>query len=237
MRRVIDTVPRRFSWRQLLLEPVFLLTNLFFFTWFWIAKRTCNVRVTVPPVSSDERLLLYCWHKHAWIVFGTLSRLQLPESAWVCHDGFLSMMAQRTGLWSGAQVVRFALRDPTRPSAQIVNAMRANSLHLGIATDSGGPYGKVKPGLISMARELDARLVPIAMHVARVPRLGKVMRHELPVPFMGVTVEVGAPLPKNADLAQAQDALELLEAEVAQAVEGRKASAARSAARAADDNL
>jgi hypothetical protein len=98
---------------------------------------------------------------------------------------------------------------------------------IGIALDTGGPYGRVDPALPRLAERCGARLVPLVALTSRAVRFWSEPRLRLPLPHTaltlaaGETVEGGGP---NA-LGDVQASLDRADAEARrQLASGRPAS-------------
>lgn len=74
--------------------------------------------------------------------------------------------------------------------------------------DSGGPYGRMKPGILEVARASNARLVPFLVTAAPALTLGKKLQHVIPLPACRLDVRRAPPLPGNATVEDCQRALD-----------------------------
>ena len=76
--------------------------------------------------------------------------------------------------------------------------------------DSGGPYGKMKPGILEVARACGAALVPFQVTASPSVVLGKKLRHVMPVPYCRIDVRRGELLDGDATVDECQRALDAL---------------------------
>lgn len=92
--------------------------------------------------------------------------------------------------------IRYFLFDPhskIQPFSQIAEFFKKNpDKRLALATDSGGPYGKVKKSLLNLALETQRSLVGIG---ASFSKEIKIFSHRLPVPGARLRFRVLLPIP------------------------------------------
>jgi len=199
---------------QRLTRPAFWLTNALFLSALSPVFLTARVRWRERPSFSDDRpALWFCWHRYGWVayfVFGALPEGLRPTA--VAHDGLLSRLNHIAGAWLGYPTLIFSRRAEAAPRHQIIDFVRREGGHLMLLPDSGGPYGVVKPGIVEIARELDARLQPFAIRTRGAIRVGRVQRHVCALPFAALDVVCGPPIDgRTATVAVCQRALENLE--------------------------
>lgn len=93
-------------------------------------------------------------------------------------------------------------------------AFAACMLHLALAADSGGPYGRVKKGLLDIAQASGSLLVPLIFRGHRVVRLRRPVTHYVPLPFCSLVVHDGEPLDaQRIGITECQEAMDRLERE------------------------
>jgi hypothetical protein len=182
--------------------PLVLLSNGLFFLGFLPVLATSSVRwpPLVARLQADLerrwRPILYMgWHAYSWcayLVFRELPAALRPTS--IAHDGVASRFNSRCGSWLGLDTLVYQRHAPVPPRQQIVDYALERRRHLVLFPDSGGPYRVLKPGIVSIARALDARVVPFAIRSRRAVRIGRRMRHLLPLPTARLELLCGDPL-------------------------------------------
>jgi len=183
---------------------------------------TATVRWPRPPSPLLERaategrpLIYYTWHAYTWLsvtAFRGLPDWAVP--AILAHDGWRSRANQRAYTWFGFPVWVYGQHSSTRPRKQIADALLNLGGNLALAADSGGPYGRVKDGLLDIAKASNALLVPLTFRGRRLVRLHRPVTHYVPLPFCSLVVHDGEPLEaRQVSIADCQAALDRLEEE------------------------
>ena len=193
------TAPR--SWLHRLTEPLFVLSNVVFSAALYPVTLTTRVRWSPSPAGLAEYLksrwrplIYYSWHGNSWpsfIAFRSLPRALRPTA--VAHDGAVSRVNARSGAWTGIDMLIFQRHAVASPREQIVAYVEKNRRHLMLFPDSGGPYRRLKPGMLEIASELDAALVPFMVRARPEITLGRTMRHLLPLPFGDLELRYATP--------------------------------------------
>ena len=76
----------------------------------------------------------------------------------------------------------------------------------------GGPYGRVKEGLLDIAQATGALLVPVTIRGRRIVRLNRPITHYVPLPFCSLVVHNGEPLDaQRLSTMQCQETIDRLE--------------------------
>lgn len=218
-------VPFEAPWYRPLLQPLVFATNVALTAWIYLCWRTARVRwspsleVLARRTEGGGRpIIYYSWHAYEPLML--LVFRDVPEqfvATVIGHDGLLSRMLQLTGAWFGYDLWIYRRKSPIRPTEQIIDMLRARRCNIGLFPDSGGPYGRVKPGLAKIARATDAVLVPRLVRGRRILMLKWPWRFGFPLPFCSLVVHHGAPLDgRAASTAECQQALEELEERAAQ---------------------
>lgn len=209
--------PRRLGW---LLEPAVYLANLSVAVWVYPAWRTARVRWH-PDIAGlihliEKRsgpIICFGWHAYELLTFCAFRQFppELIPTA-IGHDGFLSRALQQFGTWYGFPVWAYRRRSSVRPKAQLIDLLAGGRDVIGLFPDSGGPDGEVRPGMVEVARAVQALLVPMAMDSHPVIGIPGPRQYWLPLPFSRVAVYYGEPLDgRHCTLAACQGALEELE--------------------------
>jgi lysophospholipid acyltransferase (LPLAT)-like uncharacterized protein len=202
------------------LEPLLFLTNCAFSACMLPCLSTAAVRWEPPAtrlfelaVTAGRPLIYYTWHAYSWlsvIAFRGFPIWAVP--AILAHDGWRSRVNQRAYAWFGLPVWVYGRHSSTRPRKQIADALLNHGGHLALAADSGGPYGRVKEGLLGIAQATDALLVPVTIRGRRIVRLNRPITHYVPLPFCSLVVHNGEPLDaQRLSTVQCQEAIDRLE--------------------------
>jgi lysophospholipid acyltransferase (LPLAT)-like uncharacterized protein len=199
-------------------DPLLFLTNCAFAACLLPYLSTARVRWERPPGRLFERaegrpLIYYTWHAYTWLsvaAFKGFPGAVVP--AILAHDGWRSRANQRAYAWFGFPVWVYSQHSSTRPKDQIADALVTRGGHLALAADSGGPYGRVKQGLLDIAQASGSLLVPLLFRGRRVVRLRRPVTHYIPLPFCSLVVHDGEPLDaRRVDITQCQEAMDRLE--------------------------
>jgi hypothetical protein len=161
-------------------------------------------------------VIFYSWHAYELPLLCAV--YQLPADirpVGIGHDGILSRTFQMATAWLGIPVWVYRRRSSVRPGQQIIDLIQSapEPPVLGLIPDAGGPYGTVKPGILTVARATGAYLIPVAVRTEPVARLRRPAPYLLPLPFSEVVVHCGVPLDGlSVSLEDAQAALALQDA-------------------------
>lgn len=179
----------------------YLLREVFrLFTW------TLKVEVHgwehIEAVQRSGRLLLLgTWHGHILSLFLVRTQIQLPYLTGMISrssDGDIAAEAvQRFGMYpvrgsssrGGAPAV-LAFRKQIREHREQGRAVAA--VHL--LDGPRGPRHKTKPGLLSLARQNEALIVPFVTGAAPCRFAGSWDRHMIPLPFSRLSIRFGPPI-------------------------------------------
>ncbi len=213
-------VPAKKPWQSYLLRPLIGATNAAFTAWLYPCWRTARIR-WIPSLDalaervrdSGRPIIFYSLHAYEPMVF--LGFREIPEPLkpiGIGHDGVLSRMLQHTGARLGFHMWIYRRNSTVRPRDQIIELIRSRGCHIGLFTDAGGPYGRVKRGLATIARATDAFVVPVIARCRPRVRLPRPWRYGVPLPYCSVVVLNGSPLDgRTAALTDYQSAIDKLE--------------------------
>lgn len=204
------------------LDPLLFLTNCAFAACMLPYLSTAVVRWERPPsrlferaAAEDRPLIYYTWHAYTWLsvaAFREFPGWAVP--AILAHDGWRSRLNQRAYAWFGFPVWVYGRHSSIRPKKQIADALVNHGGHLALAADSGGPYGRVKKGLLDIAQASRSLLVPLIFRGHRVVRLRRPVTHYVPLPFCSLVVHDGEPLDaQRIGITECQEAMDRLERE------------------------
>ena len=197
------------------LEPLCLASNAAVFALNAPAALSARIRFAEPlgPLEALARrrpLVWLTWHRFNFAA--TPAMRALPPAlrpTLVMHDGLASRaLTHEASVWLGFHTFVFRRRSPVSPRTQLVDYVRATGRPLLNLPDSGGPYGRMKPGILEVAAACDALLVPFVVDVRPSLSLGRRLRHVIPLPFATITLRRAAPLDApSATVADCEQAL------------------------------
>lgn len=160
------------------------------------------------PPNQGRPLIFFTWHEQGWVASAALYRLPASERpAFFAHDGLFSRLTYTSAYWLDFDVLAFRRRATPGPREQLAELIRQRGGNAVVFPDSGGPYRQLKPGFLEVARAAGALVVPIAASCRPVLRLGRALRHQVPLPGATLTLQFGAPLPAETTVEAAQAAL------------------------------
>jgi len=162
--------------------------------------------------ESDRPIVYVTWHRLNYVCMPML--LALPPEARptiIAHDGVASRaFSHQSVAWMGMEAFAFRRRSKVPAREQIAEYIRTTGRPILNLPDSGGPYGKVKPGTLEVARASGARIVPFVVETDRSFSVGKTLEHVIPLPHARVDVRRGPALDGTASVADLQAALDAL---------------------------
>lgn len=206
--------------RGVLYDPLVSSSNTFFFL-YNVASYAFATVTWKPPLSSlvtsGRPVIFFAWHANAWASMRMFRDAGIKP--WVvAHDGLISQINCRAGKPWGLDAFTFTRAGPVAPREQIAEFVRSARHNLLLFPDSGGPYRRMRGGIVEIGRTTDALLVPFALATRGAIRVGGRQGHILGVPFCKLTGLLGAPIDgKEASLEGCQRALDDLEDAVRQA--------------------
>lgn len=179
----------------LLEEGLYLVTNTALYAALRPVADTVQVRWEQPlddlAGEADRQVIFCALHRYSWVQFLIFGR-HVPPSMHpraTGHDGLLSRAQTRAGVWLGYPLIEFRRRGPDSPRKQLIEHLNRSPGPVAFLPDSGGPYGVVKPGIIEIARETGAKIVPWAVRGrSRAFVFGRRLRQLVPLP--GAELEV-----------------------------------------------
>ena len=198
-------------------DPLLLLTNAALFGIHRVIAPTSKVvfreLFRAPEEESKLRPRIYMtWHRMNYVsvlMFHALPQDSRPTI--IAHDGIASRaFTHQSSEWLGYDVFVFHRRSPVSPRDQIARYITETGRPILNLTDSGGPYGVVKSGILEVARATNALIIPFCVSSTPSMTVGRKLRHMLPVPFARVDVRRGPALDGNATRDDCQAALDAL---------------------------
>jgi len=216
------SVPSDTTWYRPLYQPLVFLSNVAMAAWIYPCWRTVRIR-WIPPLDelaqcaerTGRPLVFYSWHAYEPLTlcaFRDVPPEMMPTG--IGHDGLLSRMLQQASAWFGFRLWIYRRKSPIRPKHQIIEMVQTRGCNIGLFADSGGPYGRVKPGLPEIARATNAWLVPLVVRARPLIRLRRPWHYEFPLPFCRLWAHHGNPIDgHDATVDVCQEALERVERE------------------------
>lgn len=181
------------------LEPLLVASNAAVYAAHAAAGRTIRSSWQRLPAQAHEtgRPVIYlAWHRFNYAAAFVMREL---PAAWrptlIMHDGLASRaLTHESSAWLGFDAFVFRRRAGASPREQITDFVRGSGRHIFNLPDSGGPYGRMKPGIVEVARACDAVLQPLAIRARGALSLGRSLRHVVPLPFGSLEAIPGEPL-------------------------------------------
>jgi hypothetical protein len=201
------------------LSPAYFAGNLAVYGLNVLPARTARVRWgdALPALQASQRdawrpILYVAWHRHNYASIPAL--LALPEAlrpTLVMHDGAASRaLTHASSAWIGFDALVYRRRSPVSPRQQMIDYVLREQRHLFVLPDAGGPYLRMKPGVLEIAARTRALVQPLAFRCRPSVTVGRRLRHVLPLPFATIDVHAG-PLLEDPTAEACQDALVALE--------------------------
>jgi lysophospholipid acyltransferase (LPLAT)-like uncharacterized protein len=192
-------------------NPLLLASNAAIYALNLPAVRFSRVRFASPPEALPRPAILFAWHRFNYAVTPALAHM--PPSirpTLVMHDGLASRaLTHESSEWLGFERFAFARRAAASPRDQIAEYVRTTSRSIFLLPDAGGPYGKVKPGIVAIARACGVPVVPVRVRCDRAIVVGRRLRHVVPLPGATIDVDFGEPIPPDfIDTGRCQAALD-----------------------------
>ena len=162
--------------------------------------------------KTDKPIIYITWHRMNYAatpVFRAVPSRDRPT--FIAHNGVASRaFSHQAPVWLGFDVFAFRKGRERSPRDQIIEYIRTTRRPVLNLPDSGGPYGKMKPGILEVARACDAVVVPFIVVSEGAATVGKKMKHVLPMPFSRLEARRGALLDGHASAADCQRELDAL---------------------------
>jgi len=165
----------------------------------WLTMKTLKFIVTESAQfkklsENNPRVVFFTWHRNNWIYCGlTLSAARFKFTRLIGNDKWISLAHGLAGALLGFRFFFFRLGSKNTRIDQIARYVKeGNSVML--LPDSGGPYGKIKRGLVKVALTSDALLVPVSFECDRKIVLGRTLRQWIMLPWTTIKVTVGDPI-------------------------------------------
>ena len=196
------------------LDPVLVGSNAALAGLYVAFARTVRIVFRDELVPKTDKPIIYItWHRMNYAatpVFRTVPERDRPT--FIAHNGVASRaFSHQAPVWLGFDVFAFRLGRARSPRDQIIEYIQTTRRPILNLPDSGGPYGKMKPGILEVARACDAVIVPFVVVAEGAARIGKKMKHVLPMPFARLEARRGALLDAHATAADCQRELDALE--------------------------
>jgi hypothetical protein len=146
-------------------------------------------------LENGGRVLLTIWHQQILPTIGYFARYRAYRPSLMIsrsRDGDLAAAAAASAGWHAVR--GSSSRGGSAALMAMVRALRAHRLAGHIADGPRGPLGRVKPGVIHLARLAGALVVPVTFHARHAWHLPSWDRFMLPWPASRMRLRFGAPL-------------------------------------------
>jgi hypothetical protein len=169
-----------------------VIPGLCFFLFLGFLRIFCRMRKPLgskPPANA----IVYWSHTDIYPqqIDGIFSRDQQFKMALLGSRTLLSYIWYPWHFFRGFFIFRPQLSGP-KPFHQISDYLKKNpNLRVGIMTDSGGPYGRVRPTLVGLSLVTNRPLVALK---SRASHSIKIKSHHIPLPFSRVWSEFSDPI-------------------------------------------
>jgi lysophospholipid acyltransferase (LPLAT)-like uncharacterized protein len=214
--RFVTTEERRAADPARLLHPLLLASNAALFAAHLAITPTSKVVFRerfVREEEGDRPLIYITWHRFNYVCMPMFMSLEPADRPTVIvHDGVASRaFSHHSSIWMGFEVFMFRRRGARPAREQITEYVRRTGRPIFNLPDSGGPYGVMKPGILEVARAVNARIVPFQVDARPTVVVGRKLRHVLPLPFSRIEVRRGPSLESTATVEECQRALDGLD--------------------------
>ena len=175
---------------------------------------SCSFRLTVENeeawmnhLQGGGRVLLCNWHQQFFAAIGPFRRYASYSPSLMIsmsRDGdFIAAVARRQGWYP---VRGSSSRGGSEALRKMVERLRLTGLAAHVVDGPRGPAGQVKPGLVLIAQQADALIVPFSVTASRAWYLKSWDRFLVPKPFAQVCLRFEPPI--RLDPAETREALE-----------------------------
>lgn len=168
------------------------LIGLFFAVFLKVLQSLVRVQPPVGPYPPPGAIVFWS-HARIYLqqIDGHFSKDAHLTMVYLGSDSFLSYVWYPWHLSKGFLLFRPDTKMKDKPFHQIKEYLLAHRhVSLGIMTDSGGPYGKVKPTLLGLGAISDRPLVALKPSASA---SFKILGHYFPLPFSNVWAEFSKP--------------------------------------------
>ena len=213
-----STAPHESHWYSRAMTPLIAACNLSIAAWVYPSVQSSRIRWN-PRLDNlfqivrnrTRPIIYYSWHVYELSALCAFrehpSDIQpIP----IGHDGILSCILQHAAAWFGYSIWVYRRQSPIRVKDQLIEYLIKESPIMGLFADSGGPDGMIKPGLIDVARESRAILIPFSIKARPKLIFPFPKKYTFPLPFSSIDVFWGEPMDGDTiSEEQCQKALEL----------------------------
>lgn len=150
---------------------------------------------TILPKDVPPRSIFFAWHKDFFLDWFLARKCpELSGIRGVTQDGFAALALAMPSAFRGLPVFIFTLKNRKNRISQLSEIFNTSETPIVIHPDSGGPFLKVKPGLLKLAAATHASLIPLAFRCSPRISIGKHLNHQLPVPTSVIKFALGNPI-------------------------------------------
>lgn len=196
---------------------------LLLYGYYRLVLATSRLRIHADPAAEQllrqgQPLIYVLWHQHVFFIPRLRRYGRRPLAVLVSGHRDGRIIATTLKLCRLAVVEGSSTRGGSGAYRQLLRLLRAGELVCITPDGPKGPPAQAKPGVIQLARQSGAAMVPIALAASRRRHLGSWDRTLVPLPFGRVVISLGPPRRWQAEVDAAEQLLELGQALDAMAV-------------------
>lgn len=200
---------------------------LLLYGYYQLVLVTSRVRIRADPATEQllrqgEPLILALWHRHVFFIPLLRRYGRRPLAVLVSGHRDGRIIAAALKLCRLAVVEGSSTRGGSGAYRQLLRLLRAGELVCITPDGPKGPPVQAKPGVIQLARQSGSAIVPLALAASRRRQLRSWDRTLVPLPFGRVVIMLGPPRRWQAEVAAAEQLLDLGQALDATAVQARE---------------
>ncbi len=182
------------------------------FALYGLVLVSTKFKLVAKDTDFDGPTILFSWHQNTFLTLVLARRARFCRGAiGLTNDRLASLIVTLSATLFGYRMFIYTLRNKKNRVEQVTQCFNFGN-PLIIMADGGGPFFKLKPGLIKTALESKAKLVPVAFRIEKGLELGKVRKHRWPLPFSGIHCLIGQPV--HCDFLDPEAALRICQQEL-----------------------
>ena len=177
--------------KKKIIKTRFFICFLFFFLkiyLFTIKIKTKNEEAFLEKLKT-ERVILCTWHQQFFVLIKAFEKYKKYNPSFIAsksEDGHLTSEISKKVGWN--PIRGSSHKGGTLALMKIIKKLKKNKLALHIVDGPRGPIGKVKPGLLSMAKFSNALIIPFYVSASSYYMVSSWDKFIIPKPFSKVTI-------------------------------------------------
>jgi lysophospholipid acyltransferase (LPLAT)-like uncharacterized protein len=200
---------------------------LLIYGYYRLVLVTSRLRIRADPASEalvrqGLPVIYVLWHQHVACILFLRRYARRPVAVLSSGHRDSRITAVVSRLCHLDVVLGSSTRGAVGGYRQLLRRLRAGRSICINPDGPRGPAGQLKPGVIQLARHTGCPMVPVALAASRHRRLRSWDRTLVPLPFGRVVITLGAPRRWQAEVAAAEQLLDLGQALDATAVQARE---------------